>query len=578
MSIIIFLKGLFMKYESKTISEVVSELNINFFLPHIQRELVWNEKQIFRLFDSLLRGYPIGTFLFWKIEEKKEEITKLEFIKDFKKKKSKNHVNTENSKPSYWLVLDGQQRLQSFYIALSGSYDNKELYFNVLSDNPTQDDDEEGGNGIVYETKFIDKKKAFFFVDEKKSKSGKRELWVKIKKFAFMDYDQLFEFATKIENEYENTLTIAQNKTAIKNINKLNKILKEDESIVYYLEKDEDYEKVLDIFIRTNSGGTKLSKSDLLFSIIKQKWKKIKAYEEFNELLDLMNSKGNFEFNTDFILKTSLVLIDKEIQYKVVNFNDINVGKIEDSWESIKESIKVVIDLIVTEFGITSKKQLRASTSLIPIIYYTYQNKIKTYQTNKLEFNESKQYMKVWLYRVLLTSLFSSQTDEILRRAREVLKVNKGQFPYAKLISALPPGKNLELKKETFEDISYEDGNDFFILSLLYPNFNLNPASPHNTPHIDHIFSQNSLESAKYKQASIHNIGNLQILTENENISKNKTEFEIWINGQSEAFLEKSYIPLDRSLWKVENYEKFLKARRDIMYSKLVERINSIKI
>ena len=127
-----------MKYESKKISEVVTELNINFFLPHIQRELVWTDKQIYRLFDSLLRGYPIGTFLFWKIQDKKDEIAKLEFIKDYKKKESKNFINTESDKPYYWLVLDGQQRLQSFYIALRGSYDNRELYLDVLSDNSSK--------------------------------------------------------------------------------------------------------------------------------------------------------------------------------------------------------------------------------------------------------------------------------------------------------------------------------------------------------------------------------------------------------------------------------------------------------
>ncbi len=127
-----------MKYESKKISEVVTELNINFFLPHIQRELVWTDKQIYRLFDSLLRGYPIGTFLFWKIQDKKDEIAKLEFIKDYKKKESKNSVNSEIDKPYYWLVLDGQQRLQSFYIALRGSYDNRELYLDVLSDNSSK--------------------------------------------------------------------------------------------------------------------------------------------------------------------------------------------------------------------------------------------------------------------------------------------------------------------------------------------------------------------------------------------------------------------------------------------------------
>ncbi len=62
----------------KTIKEVVDELNIRYFLPDIQREYVWlknaDEKKIEQLFDSILRGYPIGSFLFWKLQ--KENIAK----------------------------------------------------------------------------------------------------------------------------------------------------------------------------------------------------------------------------------------------------------------------------------------------------------------------------------------------------------------------------------------------------------------------------------------------------------------------------------------------------------------------
>lgn len=60
-----------MKYEHSTISEMMKLINETCFLPHIQRELVWNEKQMYKLFDSMMRGYPIGTFLLWHIEEKK---------------------------------------------------------------------------------------------------------------------------------------------------------------------------------------------------------------------------------------------------------------------------------------------------------------------------------------------------------------------------------------------------------------------------------------------------------------------------------------------------------------------------
>ena len=105
-----------MTYLPKTIKEVVQEMNTKYFLPHIQRELVWKPNQIRKLFDSLMRGYPISTFLFWKITNNKDEITKLEFIKRFNKN-SKNDINKDIERDEYWLVLDGQQRLQSFFIA-----------------------------------------------------------------------------------------------------------------------------------------------------------------------------------------------------------------------------------------------------------------------------------------------------------------------------------------------------------------------------------------------------------------------------------------------------------------------------
>ena len=61
------------KFIDKTAREIVSELNVSYFLPDIQRDYVWlnnpQEKKIEQLFDSILRGYPIGTFLFWKLKK-----------------------------------------------------------------------------------------------------------------------------------------------------------------------------------------------------------------------------------------------------------------------------------------------------------------------------------------------------------------------------------------------------------------------------------------------------------------------------------------------------------------------------
>ena len=74
-----------------------------------------------------------------------------------------------------------------------------------------------------------------------------------------------------------------------RNIERLKNALISDKRLSYYEEKEEDYEKVFDIFVRVNSGGTPLSKSDLLFSFIKLKWKEFEAEKEFPDLLECIN-------------------------------------------------------------------------------------------------------------------------------------------------------------------------------------------------------------------------------------------------------------------------------------------------
>ncbi len=417
-----------MKYEHSTISEMMKLINETCFLPHIQRELVWNEKQMYKLFDSMMRGYPIGTFLLWHIEEKKEEITRLNFIRDYKKKETKNKIDTKSPKQYYWLVLDGQQRLQSLYIALEGSYNGKELYFNLLSEKPQFDDNEED-HEIIYETKFFKNSDSTFSTIEKDRLTGedKAKLWVKIKSFANLKTDEAISYGDELSNKYED-FKGKELRLAKTNLLHLYNILTTTYPIYYYIEKEEDYEKVLDIFIRTNSGGTKLSKSDLLFSMIKLKWK-IPAFEEFNNLIKTINQNDNFNFDNDFILKTSLVLIDKEIRYKIENFSKENISLMEDRWNNIKHSILAVINLISHDFGIVTKKQLTTKNSLIPLIYYTYYKGIKDYQSNKAEIIRDKELMKKWLYTVLLTNLFSSQTDDLLGICRDIIKQKNDSFP-----------------------------------------------------------------------------------------------------------------------------------------------------
>ena len=67
-----------------------------YLLPSIQRELVWGTDKIERLFDSLLRGYPIGSFLFWNVsKEESDKYQFYEFIKDYHERDKRHNPKAD---------------------------------------------------------------------------------------------------------------------------------------------------------------------------------------------------------------------------------------------------------------------------------------------------------------------------------------------------------------------------------------------------------------------------------------------------------------------------------------------------
>jgi len=108
-------------------------------LPAIQRDFVWSERQTQTLLDSIMRGYPIGFALLW---ETYNDIQYRKFQKEFRHGTIPTCLdNTSGGRLR--VVLDGQQRLQSLYIALHGQLDGKAMYFDVLSGQRLDDSDNE---------------------------------------------------------------------------------------------------------------------------------------------------------------------------------------------------------------------------------------------------------------------------------------------------------------------------------------------------------------------------------------------------------------------------------------------------
>ena len=236
-------------------------------------------------------------------------------------------------------------------------------------------------------------------------------------------------------------------------------------------------DKVLNIFIRINSGGMSLSYSDLLLSVATAQWKSKDAREEVTEFVDELNAIGDgFAFNKDLVLKSCLVLGDfNDIAFKVDNFNRSNMLQIEQQWDLIISALRNAVTL-VSSFGY-SRDTLTANNAIIPIAYYLLKKEIPKNFDQASVFASDRKKIKHWLILSLVKRAFGGQPDTVLRPIREILKTNNTEFPLAAIrdkFNGTP--KSLEFTDDDVENLlfsRYGDGYTFSTLALLYPTLDL---------------------------------------------------------------------------------------------------------
>lgn len=572
-----------------TIKEAIENIHRKkYLLPAIQREFVWSAEQIELLFDSLMRNYPIGSFLFWSVE--RDNLTNYqfyEFVRDYHERDNTHNPKANVSGDSDVIaILDGQQRLTALYIGLKGSYayklprkrrDNdaafpkRTLCLNLLS--PSED----------YEKEFEFK---FLTASERKQRDGDT-FWFPIGKMLDINEPhQVNDFL--IENKLN---TLDKFKFANRTLFRLQKLIHDDEIINYFLEKDESLDKVLNIFIRVNSGGTQLSYSDLLLSIATAQWKQRDAREEITWFVEEINGIGNgFNFNKDFVLKSCLVLSDfTDIAFKVDNFNATNMLKIEQNWDDISQAIRLAVTL-VSSFGYY-RDTLTSNNALIPIAYYLYKINLPQNYPQASKYKDDRQTVFKWIIASLLKRVFSGQPDNVLRPIRQIISTENSNgavnFPLEKVANALRAGtKSINFNDDEIDNLlyyKYGQSYTFSTLAVLYPTLDFN-----NKFHMDHIFPKSLFtkkglrkrgvpsDKIDYYMDCCNYLGNLQLLEGLQNQEKSGKDFKEWLyetyphKTDRKDFMKKHYIPdVDLSL---QNFEEFLAEREKL----LVNAFNSL--
>jgi uncharacterized protein with ParB-like and HNH nuclease domain len=576
-----------MSYKSDTIAAVIKRLNTQYFLPAIQREFVWDTGKIISLYDSIMRAYPISSFLFWELApENKDKWEVYKFVEHASDGGKHNELAGTDGVNDLTLVLDGQQRLTSLLVGLKGTYEVKmkykrwddpsawvtrRLYINLLKDPRTSEED--GEIGIHYEFRFAE--------DKPENLDG--QYWFKVGHILnFDDEDRFYEFVHEERDKLPDSVTKGQIGIFERNLGRLWRAIWKDDFISYYMENDQEYDRVLDIFVRANEGGTKLSKSDLLLSMIISKWVGMNAREEIHGFVDRINNEltRKNDFSKDFVMKSCLVLSDLSVAYKVDNFTDKNLSLIESKWKEIKHAIEKGVDL-VNSFGI-DRDTLTSVNALIPLIYYIFQHPQANLQGNTPEEVRNRTAIRRWFTMALLNNVFGGSSDSILTELRRVLKEHSTEpyFPLDALNKEIGrAGRTAYFDAyaiDNFLSITYGKRIIFLALSLLYDDNNWGTKSFHQ----DHIFPRalfdKTMEDSGFNTEILvkyyvlkDRIGNLELLLSHENQEKSSQPFEQWISTRDSSFKQRHLIPDDPELWKFQNFEHFIKRREEMIEDRL---------
>lgn len=559
-------------WESKTVSDTIKEIDSDIFvLPIIQRRLVWNEEKIELIFDTLLKGNSFGGIMVLEEERGNEALFEhREFSLNGSLVKSKKA--SHNLHYDQYFVIDGQQRLQSFYLGLKGSYKGKLLYYNLNSNYAD----------LEFDFKFINDPQKL--PPKKKNDNGATSInvWYPVTK--------LFSRLKKTNNDRQVTEEIATElkiddssiqKSVGDNIWQFYRSVFNNSSIGISkviinrsLDKTANKQRIVELFRRLNDGGTKLSAFDLVASILKGfEW-------EMESFLDKIIAKyQSIGISQDEIIKLIFILQNDNKKQLV----DISAA---DAEFAIKNKARIENSLKATEnFLHTSKLYEYFKTgnrSTIPLYFIAYNlfykkvsdEEILTYYNNFDVNNEDYIECHKWIYTSLLNGVFKSRGAGWIpyktgvRKILEVMKSEAGNvFPREKIYKVYR-----EHPLNFFQPNIKEEHLDFydpsFIYYLIYEKQRVVRLQDE-----DHIHPRHILEKKGIDWEKINSIANFQLLDYGTNRGiKSDKELYDWISNyikDKRFYLKRHVIPEDETLWKSDNFLEFIERRKSLIVSQL---------
>ncbi|MBE0448304.1 MAG: DUF262 domain-containing protein [Actinobacteria bacterium] len=520
------------------ISTILDQIDLgSIALPEFQRGYVWNRDQVRGLMHSLYRKHPVGSLLVW--------VTKTE---------SANARGDGDLTPgSAKLLLDGQQRMTSLYGIIRGF---PPKFF---------DGNAQSFTGLYFNLE----EEIFEFYAPLKMRDN--PLWINVTELMRIGVGEAIQRLVTNPALQSNLNTYINRLNAIYSINDIDLHMEEVTG------EDKTVDVVVDIFNRVNSGGTKLSKGDLALAKICAAWPE--ARDEMKTQLVKWRRAG-FNFKLEWLLRITNVIITGEALFSALR--DVDTATFQKGLQQAEKSIDNLLNLISARLGLDHDQVLGSRYSFPVLARYVIQH------GGHLADHKEQDKLLYWYIHTLLWGRYAGSTESILNQDLALIEQTEGALD--RLINQLRQNRgDLQLSADDFK--VWSSGARFY--PLLYMLTRVCKArdwatgielSKHllgslNKLQVHHIFPKSLLYEHGYTRPEVNAIANFTFLTQDTNLlvsNRNPEEyFEEFLVRQPGA-LESHWIPMDKELWKLENYLDFLAARRELLAKAANEFLDSL--
>ncbi len=503
-------------------------------LPEFQRGYVWNRDQVRALVQSLYRRYPVGTLLVWAV----------------KSDEAQHRGEDPLAAGVVKLLLDGQQRITSLYGILRGE--------------PPQFFD--GNPSVFTGLRFHLESEEFSFYQPVKMRDD--PLWIDVTELARGGIEGLGEFITSLTRDPQ----LAQRFPVYMNrMTRLLGILDVDLHIEEVTGADKTIDVVVEIFNRVNSGGTKLSKGDLALAKICAEWPE--GREAMKQAVARWREEGDYHFELDWLLRIINTIVTGRAKFS--HLHDVSPAAIQNGLKEAERSIDTLLNLIAGRLGLDHDRVLFGKFAFPVMARYLHS------KGGQLNNSIERDRLLFWYVESAMWGRYSGSTETVIDQDLNVLEDPNGGLDQLIREIELWHG-SLRVLPEHFGGWSL--GARFYpVLYMLTRmgearDWGLGIPLKHgmygkmNRLEVHHIFPKARLYEKEYSRQEVNALANFCFQTKETNLQISDSlpeEYFPKIEEQNPGALASQWIPMDPSLWKIENYPEFLAARRELLASAL---------